>query len=65
MNQKKLSGGTVSNFYFACGCCRHEIFEKNGGTESNSPKGTRVVLKTTFRHTHIHIYIYIHIDDHF
>ena len=26
--EKQLSGGTISNFHFACGCCNNAIFEK-------------------------------------
>ena len=39
---RKLSGGTISNFRFACGTCENEIFEK-GGTETNFPEGQKVV----------------------
>ena len=47
-HQKQLSGGSVSNFHFPFGCCKDEIL-KNGGTESNSLKGKKVVLKITIR----------------
>ena len=44
--RKQLSGGRVSNFLFACGCCENAIFE-TGGTENaslNPPKWCREQL---------------------
>ena len=48
--RKQLSGGTISNFHFASGCCKNEIKkEKNCGTESNFLKAPKVVQKITLR----------------
>ena len=34
-------------------------FKKNGGTETNCPKGKKAVLKIALRHIYIYMYIYI------